>query len=128
MGSRRNVLTLTSILDSQFVGFWSSLVKYLRFNPNPVHIPQLRNRVSLSLLGFLSILASSLCLVHNIWFAGALYMMLGISYVTLGLTRHHSDRELPLFLLTEFFILLEVLVSFMTWSIHVSRSFTSYIL
>jgi hypothetical protein len=104
-GSWRNVLTLTSTLDdSHFVGFWNSLIKYrLLF---PTHIPQIWNRLSLSLLGFLSILASSLCLGHKKWFTASLWMVMGISYVTIGLNRHHSDREVPLVFLIGFFLIL----------------------
>jgi hypothetical protein len=102
MGFRRNVLTLTNILDIQFVVSWNSLVRVLYFDS--IHISQLRIKVSLSLLGILSIFASSLCLVHKKWFAGSLWMVMGISYMTLGLTRGHSDREVSLLTLIRLFL------------------------
>jgi hypothetical protein len=103
--SSTNVLTLTSILDSQFVISWKSLFAHRLTDPtHPTHIPQLANRVSLSFLGFQSIIASSLCIVKEKWFAGALYMMLGISCMILSLTLHHSSRGIPLSYLIIFFI------------------------
>jgi hypothetical protein len=99
MGSKRGVLTLTRILDSQFEDSWLLNWGMLGGTSFGLMELQLGRMICLALLGYLSILGSSLCLVHGNWFAGSLWTVLGVACMALCISRRRHDHELPPWLL-----------------------------
>jgi hypothetical protein len=101
MGYKRSVLTLTSAADGQVTYTWplgmslsTVAFGFLMFDES-----QLIRMVGLLLFGFISALGSSICLVHQNFFAGSLWMVVGMACMTLSLSRPRPDHELPMWLL-----------------------------
>jgi hypothetical protein len=101
MGYKRSALTLTSAVDGQAtytlpLGMsWSTVT----FNALMFDGSQLMRMAGLALLGYLSALGSSFCIVHQNYFAGSLWMVVGMACMTLCLSRPRPDHELPMWLL-----------------------------